>query len=60
MRIIVEVNGGLVSAVYTDSNEPISVDVLDYDCYYDPDRGEESTGLFSELEEEIKSMHTIW
>ncbi len=60
MKIIIEVNGGSVTSVYTDADQFIDVEVLDYDNYYDPDRGEEATGSFSELEEEIKSMHTIW
>ena len=55
-RLYIEIVGGLVSAVYTDSAEPLEVTVIDRDCseedaeYYDPDYAEDMRRVSDEIE----------
>ena len=60
MRIIVEISGGVLQAVYSDTN--LKVDLLDYDnmeqCDYEERR--EELEYYQRLEEEKKSLKMIW
>jgi hypothetical protein len=54
-RLYIEIVGGLVSAVYTDSGEKLDVWVIDRDCseedaeYYDPDYAEDMKRVSNEI-----------
>ena len=54
-RLYIEIVGGLVSAVYTDSAEPLEVTVIDRDCYeedaefYDHDYAEDMKRVSEEI-----------
>lgn len=55
-RLYIEIVGGLVSAVYTDSAEPLEVTVIDRDVseeeaeFYDPDYAEDMRQVSYEIE----------
>lgn len=61
-RIIVVVRNGLVESVYTDSSNPVEVEVLDYD--YDGGLSEEEERKlekhFKNLEKTIESWNCIY
>ena len=65
MRLIVEVCDGLVSAIYTDFDGDIDVDVIDRDCseedaeYYDHDYAEDMRRVSSEIENN-QHLRPIW
>ena len=58
MQIIVEVKGGCVTAVYSDSGDNIVVDILDYDNY-NQETDVAWLGYYKTLEEQAKSMTAI-
>jgi hypothetical protein len=59
MRIIVEISGGVLQAVYSDTN--LKVDLLDYDnmkqC--DDEERREELEYYQRLEEEKKSLRLM-
>lgn len=48
-RLIITIRGGLLSEVYTDCNEPMDVDVIDFDCINDPEYEKEKWPVIEEL-----------
>lgn len=58
-RLIITIDGGLVSNVYTDSGEVFDISVIDYDCINDPDYESEKRFDIAELESR-KDLHAIW
>jgi hypothetical protein len=58
VRIIVEVNGGLVTAVYANIATGIDVDVLDYDNMKAAEY--EEAQEYKKLENETKTLKAIW
>ena len=59
MKIIVEVRGGCVVAVYSDEENTV-VDVLDYDCYDDSDCDNGANRYYKCLEEEAKVLKVVY
>ena len=59
MQIIVEVKGGCVTAVYSDSGDNVVVDVLDYDNY-DQETDASWNSYYKTLEEQSKSMTAVY
>ncbi|NLW34552.1 hypothetical protein [Syntrophorhabdus aromaticivorans] len=58
IRIIVEVSGGVVRSIHSDSDS-ISIDVLDYDnmgCAKDDPGAREEYEYYLKLEEEAKTL----
>ena len=58
VRVIVEVNGGLVTAVYANKATGIDVDVLDYDNMKAAEY--EEAQEYKKLEKETKTLKAIW
>lgn len=63
-KIYIEVDGGLVSNVYTDSKEDLEVVLCDYDMAEVEEEGDEydfqSTKACNELEENVKRLRHIF
>ena len=58
IRVIVEIRGGAIQAVY--ASVPISVELLDYDNMETADETSEEYISYTELEEEIKTLTPVW
>ena len=64
-RLIIEVTGGLVSAVYADGDELIDIDVIDRDVseadaeYYDADYAKDMERVSWEIEHNA-ALRPIW
>ena len=56
MRIIIEVKGGMVQNVWTDTMEPVEVDIMDWDT----DDGEYDLNAARELSYETVEMKQIY
>ena len=62
MKVIIEIEGGMLRRVYSDCKERISVELLDYDNYAvatddapdNPDAAEEAA-YYKKLEQEIEA-----
>ena len=57
-RVIVEVDGGMVQAVYADRK--VDVDVLDYDNYRASDDGSEEEDFYEDLMIETATLKKAW
>lgn len=57
-RIIVEVEGGAVQAVYSDRK--VDVDILDYDCYNDPICEKSDEEYYEDLMCEKSLLEKAW
>lgn len=58
VRVVVEIKGGVMQAVY--ASAPVSVELLDYDNMGTADETSEEYISYTELEEEIKTLMPVW
>ena len=61
MKIIVEVDGGIVTAVWTDAPEPVECDVLDHDMVKQREEADSYSKMVqAELDAQRNALRAVW